>query len=311
MATQLRLLLKQFRFELVASTIAVGAVFILTLVIHAHVTAILPTKACIDGWLGSEADAIAAGCLNMTEYFSRLEHEAGQLTGAFILLPPILGAIFGTILVSREIEQRTAQFAWSLGSNRLRWLAERVVPIGIFFTVLLVLLAIGAELLESTRWPFIDTRAAFIDYGQRGLPLVAAGLAGFALAILIGAIVGRQLPALILAVIVPVGLLYLTQGLFPFGVVPQMVVVEDSGVGVGSFYATDYIVRQGFLDANGTFTENPPPDFQTNSAIKQVVFEIPGRRLGEVELREGAVLLGIAATGLAGTALVVRRRRPY
>ena len=89
-----------------------------------------------------------------------------------------------------------------------------------------------------------------------------------------------------------------------------MVVVEDSNVS-GSLYTTDYIVRQGFIDANGTFTESPPPDFQTNKAIKQVVFEIPGRRLGEVELREGAVLLGIAAAGLAGTALVVRRRRPY
>ena len=310
MLTNLRLLTKQFRFELLASGIAVLAVFIVTLIIHAHVTSILPTKACIDGWNGSEADAAALGCHNMTEYFSRVEHEAGQLTGAFILLPPLLGAILGSILVSREIEQRTAQFAWSLGSNRLRWLVERVLPVGAYFLVLLVLLAVAADLLVSARVPYIDTRAAFADYGQRGIPLVGRGMAGFALALLIGSVVGRQLPALILATLVPIGLLYASGALFPYGVPFETVVQEASPSGFGSIYYTDYVAKQVFIDKDGTVTDMPAPG-TADQDIKTALIEIPGRRLIDVEAREGAILTGVAALGFAATAVVVRRRRPY
>ena len=310
MATQLRLLSKLFRFELLASGLAVAAVFALTIVIHAHITSVLPTQACISGWNGSENDAVAIGCHNMTEYFSRVEHEAGQLTGAFILLPPLIGIVLGTILVAREIEQRTAQFAWSLGSNRLRWLGERILPVTAYFLVLLVLLAIAADLLESARVPYIDTRAAFIDYGQRGLPLIARGLAGFAAAILIGSIVGRQLPALILATLVPVGLMYAGGALFPYGIPFETVVQNTAPSGVGSSFYTDYIANEVFVDANGKTSDMPPPG-TTAEDVKTAFIEIPGRRLGEVEAREGAVLLGVAVAGLAVTAVVVRRRRPY
>lgn len=309
MVTQLRLLAKQFRFELLASAIAVGAVLIAAIVIHAHVTAILPTKTCLDVWLAGGPDV--AQCPGMEDYFSRVEHEAGQLTGAFLLLPPLLGAILGTILVSREIEQRTAQLAWSLGSNRLRWLAERVLPIGAFLLVLLVLLAIGAELLESTRYPYVDTRAAFVDYGQRGLPLIARGLAGFSLAVFIGSVVGRQLPALILAVLVPVGLLYLGSALFPYGVPSELIVQDGFNPGLGSSYVTDWEISQVFIDADGKISTEPPVDIATKGDIKMATIAIPGRRLGEVEGRDGAVLLGIGAVGLVATGLVVRRRRPY
>lgn len=310
MGTQLRLLSKQFRFELVASGIAVVAVFIATILIHAHITAILPTKACIDGWNGSEADALALGCHNMTEYFSRVEHEAGQLTGAFILLPPLLGIVLGTILVSREIEQRTAQFAWSLGSNRLRWLGERVLPVAAYFLVLLVLLAVAADLLVSARVPYIDTRAAFIDYGQRGIPLIGRGMAGFALALLIGSVVGRQLPALILATLVPIGLLYAGGALFPYGVPFETIVQEATPTGFGSLYYTDYISSQVFIDKDGKVSDMPAPG-TADADIKTAFIEIPGRRLVEVETREGAMLAGVAAVGFGATAVMVRRRRPY
>lgn len=310
MITNLRLLTKQFRFELVASTIAVVSVFVVTLLIHAHIASIVPTKACLDAWMTTGPN-VTSTCPDLTEYFSRVEHEAGQLTGAFVLLPPLLGAILGSILVAREIEQRTAQFAWSLGSNRLRWLAERVLPVAVYLLVLLVLLAVAAEILEASRNPYIDTRAAFVDYGQRGLPLIARGMAGFALAVLIGSIVGRQLPALILSVLVPVGLLYGSAALFPFGVQAERIIQDGNGFGYSTTYLTDYQVRQFFIDPNGKETSDPPVDGKSLGDVKVGWYAIPGRRLGEVEAREGAVLLGVAVVGFAATAVVVRRRRPY
>ena len=312
MGTAVRLLAKQFRFELLAATIAVLAVAVITVLIHAHVTSILPTEACLTSWQGP-GQGITPGCENVQEYFNRLEHEAGQLTGAFILLPPILGAILGTILVARDLEGRTTQFAWSLSANRGRWLMERVLPVGIYFALLLLVLAVSAELLEATRTPFIDTRAAFVDYGQRGLPLIVRGLFVFSVGVLVGSIIGRQLPALILSTVAPLAMIYLLYPLFPYGAATAIVTQDSVGTGFNG-YARDYEIKQVFRDSTGAIVDPGAtgafidPNGQDVTLLWVIV---PGTRLAEVELREAAIVGTGIALALGASFLVVRRRRPY
>lgn len=90
-----------------------------------------------------------------------LEVEAFRVFGT---IPFVAGIILGSVLVSRELESRTAQLGWSLSGARRRWLVERIVPVVVPLMVVLSAPAIEAvhRVLRGDRLSEIEQREALI-----------------------------------------------------------------------------------------------------------------------------------------------------
>jgi hypothetical protein len=241
--------------------------------------------------------------------------------GAF-LTPFALGLFLGVPLVAREIEGRTAGIAWTLSRSRSRWLIQRVLPLAVVVIVLAAAVGIGSEFVTRTN-PFADLAAnpGFADYTSRGVLLPVRALAVLFLAIAVGAMVPRQLPALLLAgaitLAVFVGLsigmdtwmtaeaepIPIDESRFgPFGEGPRifdMAYREDA--------TGEVITMNDFYNRYGDIAV---PDGGQPEGFTEVAIGIPGTEYGVWVLRESAILgaAGVASAGLA--LVVVNRRRP-
>jgi hypothetical protein len=242
--------------------------------------------------------------------------------GAF-LTPFALGLFLGVPIVAREIEGRTAGIAWTLSRSRSRWLIQRVLPLVVVVIVLAAVIGIGSELVTRTN-PFADLAAnpGFADHTARGWMLPVRALAVLLLAIAVGAIVPRQLPALLLAGAVTLALFvglsigmdtWMTaeakpipfdeEGRFgPFGGGPRIFDVAYQDDATGEVISmNDFYNRYGDVIA---------PDGEQPEGFTEVAIGIPGDEYWTWAMRESAILggLAIASGGLAFA--VVRRRRP-
>lgn len=242
--------------------------------------------------------------------------------GAF-LTPFALGLFLGVPVVAREIEGRTAGIAWTLSRSRSRWLIQRALPLVVVAIVLAAAVGIGSELVTRTN-PYADYAAnpGFADYTSRGVLLPIRAIVVLLLAIAVGAMVPRQLPALLLAAGVTVALFVgVTIGMDawmtsearpipfdesrfgPFGDGPRIFDVAYREDATGKVISmNDFYNQHG--DVALPDGEQDPPGFT------QVAIGIPGDQYWIWAMRESAILgvLAVAAGGLA--ALVVRRRRP-
>jgi hypothetical protein len=214
-----------------------------------------------------------------TEAFVTFTNEWGaRLFAAMVALPWLVGALIGVVVVGREIEHRTATLAWMLAPDRRRWLLSRALVGAVAVALLLAVPSVMASEAERLVYPWAPPETSFNDYGLRGPLVVGRGVAAFAIALFMGAALGRVLPALLLA---GVGCLGLAMGLLillPFGQPAEPL---------------------------------PPHDFSVPGPQPLFSHSIPGERLREVELREMIFLGGLSLALVAATAAVVDRRRPY
>ena len=167
---------------------------------------------------------------------------------AIALLPAGCGLLFGISLVGKELDQGTTTFAWSIGPSRRQWLMQRVLPIGSAIVVIGLAGGVLGDVIAAMREPFTDPNGSLSNLGIRGAVLGAETLAYFGLALLVGAVVGRVLPALLLSCVLVVAafvgvtlltdtflstetvLSYGTDGGLPGRVVEYMVQTPDGDV---------------------------------------------------------------------------------
>jgi len=243
--------------------------------------------------------------------------------GAF-LAPFALGLFLGVPVVAREIEGRTAGIAWTLSRSRTRWLIQRVLPLLVVVIVLAAAVGIGGEFVTRTN-PYADVAAnpGFADYTARGWMLPARALVVLMLAVAVGAMVPRQLPALLLAGAVTLALFIgLTIGMdvwmtaeakpIPFNEISRFGPFSDGPRIFDVAYREDatgkVISMNDFYNQYGDIAlpdgESDPPGFT------QVAIGIPGDQYATWVLRESAILgaLALVCGGLA--TFVVTRRRP-
>ncbi|MGZ8562501.1 MAG: hypothetical protein ACXWWU_02660 [Candidatus Limnocylindria bacterium] len=238
--------------------------------------------------------------------------------GAF-LTPFALGMILGVPVVAREIEGRTAGIAWTLSRSRFRWLIQRGVPLVVAVIVLAAAVGIGSELVTRTN-PFADLGAnpGFADYTSRGVLLPVRALAVLLLAIAVGAMVPRQLPALLLAAGVTVALFVaLTIGMDAWMTSEaRPIPIDYTQLGGPRIFDVAYrddatgevISMNDFYNRYGDVAI--PDDQQNPPGFTQVAIGIPGSEYWPWVLRETAIV-GALALGSGGLAMfVVERRRP-
>jgi hypothetical protein len=308
-----RLAFKMQRLELLLFLAAAALLTVASLLIaHGASEARASFDACFQA-SGTDAGCATSPSLNdfsMWGGFTRI--------GA-VLTPFALGLFLGVPVVAREIEGRTAGIAWTLSRSRPRWLIQRVVPLGVFVIVLSAAVGLGSELVTRTN-PFADYTAnpGFADYTSRGLMLPIQALVVLPVAIAVGAMVPRQLPALLLAagatVVLFVGLrvgmdAWMTAEAEPI----PMDQVESSGPRIfDSAYRDDatgkLISMNDFYNRYGDVAlpdgESDPPGFT------QVAIGIPGDLYFSWVVREAAILAALAVVSGGLATLVVTRRRP-
>ena len=116
-----------------------------------------------------------------------------------LIVPAILGMLWGAPLVAHELEARTSDFAWTQSVTRTRWLAVKAG------WLLLAAAACGGAIAALTTWwsgPSNAQSAGAFDPGQfdtQGIVPIGYAVFAMALGIAAGTVARRTLPAIAVA----------------------------------------------------------------------------------------------------------------
>jgi len=303
---RLRILLRQFRFE---------ATFFATLSLAA-VAALAVAALRLPGVLAACQDQVSAACFDAQFEASVLSGMASVGYAAVVFLPVLAGLVVGIAIVGRELERGTATLAWSLGRSRRRWLLGRVAAIGAAVLVLAALMALAEAARKAAAHPGEDLVHSFNEIDANGFVAAVRGLAAFGVGILAGALMGRVLPALLLAGTVMVGCVIGVNMALETWVRGEAVVLGAGSVG----YPVDRIVSVLFRDtATGAllaqeevYSQPAPPDDPSwpYSVYEDAFVGVPGSRAPEYAALACALYGAAAIVAVGGSVLVVDRRRP-
>jgi hypothetical protein len=322
MITQFRVWTRLQRFELVAAAIVAGVLAVSAILVRARLDAIGVTPDCWDAWFNAPGTGVGACEGPVRAFLGINEEEAGKVMASMALLPLAIGVFLGVPIVAREIEGGTAPAIWALARSRSRWLAGRLVPPVVVAVALLGALAAGSEVLWSGREPW-SPAVRFGDAGLHGPVVVAKGLATMGLGVLAGAVIGRTLPAVIVAAILAVGL-YMgagtAQGIWMLNESQRHAVElgrdnQDTEVFPGGthFWQAWRTADGRVLDhdaAAALAPEGADPWAWMEENLTPVMMGVPGSEYPTWQRIEttGFVLVGLA--GFLGAFVVVARRRP-
>jgi hypothetical protein len=199
--TTLRLAWRMQRWEL---AFLIGGSLLLTAATAFVAWQITVTVAGLDACHPQSIVTLSASCASLVQWANVLGIVSPMLQGATTVAPFLVGILLGAPLISREIEKRTAPIAWSLSLSRARWLAGRTLPLLVAIAVALLLLGQASEaLIRATPPGEIDFRY----FAMQG-PLVAVrAIAVFGIGIVVGLLMGRVLPAILVTGLVVLVLL--------------------------------------------------------------------------------------------------------
>lgn len=265
------------------------------------------------------AEADCGGILRAVERL-RADDSAWLLGIGASLFPAAMGLVLGVPIVAREVDARTASLAWSFARTRMLWFRQRVVPMLALLLGGLGTLAILSVILRDLSNPTgLDPRMDQI--GSQGTSLLGRGILGFGVALLVGAVLGRTLGAVLVSVIL-CGLLMLVGLAGVTGLVAQRVAewnaVEEGGASdtLLSFregYSIDGGERMSFDQVVEFFErEHPTKDWDTWEPRHVQRWELRVRDDQFPLLDAADTAGGLAVGGLAMllTIPVVNRRRP-
>lgn len=305
-------LLGTARFEIAMAFAATVAVVAAQLVIGLQVSSLTVDPSCL---------LIVAETCDFETVARRqaalADSTALQIVGLGIAVA--IAALLGTSAIATEIESGTVQTAWWLDRQRRRWFVARVLAFGGLTVVLLIVLAVASHWFQSIRQPFFDPGAAFDSYRFRGPALLAAGLGAFGASVLLGALIGRTLPVVILAV----GLSLALVGLAHVAVFPNLaereLLVDDPRLPAwpheileSRYQAPDGTILT--LDAARAVSPFAPARQEfwnwLSETFQSVPFGYPGSAYWIVAIRELGIWAALSALMVSAAWFLVSRRRP-
>lgn len=270
--------------------------------------------------------AYAPGCTQLGQGFYELSSKAEWLSYLSWLFPFGTGLVLGVPLVSREVEQRTAGLAWTLSRSRAWWLARRAAFLLLVLVVLLIVVAVVSEVLASATMPAQHLDRDFAWYGRRGALIVVRGIASLAIGVLVGAWLGRVLPALLVAVFAAVlvfsGISLGMDRWMDGDAVAQPFDADRAGgrqLGQRVLLPTGELIDYGEMLRRGLAPEVIQDDLlwakpeDIGHMDRLVGYDrylvVPGSLYPQVALREAGVVGGAAVLLGLATIVVVKRRR--
>ncbi len=322
MIAVIRLVLKQYRFEVVLAVVGGAAVTLLWVFMESRIAGVSLPERCI-GSVSASVDPICGPPLNALRPV--VAGIGGQLLEFMRVLPFAAGLLTGVPLIARELETGTAQTAWSLFGSRRRWLARQAVIVAVPTILMMAVAAFAASSVESLRQATGDG-GAVLNIGLYGIPAVIRTASAFCLGVLIGALLGRSFPALVLggmlcfALTVALGLgrdQWLAQQ-------PSAPIPDGTTTSMTTGFA--YRTPQGTTIAEKAALALVPPDIasqdigQVQPVQSGIWLERNGYVLAPLGVTQATAMgwarydmlaFGIAGfASIAGTLLIVDRRRP-
>ncbi len=293
-------------------------------------------------WWAFELDGLAAAYPDC-DFFDPAAacQAAGQrFSGTFSIAEIIIrntwlagfavGLVLGVPLVAREVEHGTAQLAWTVGRSRVRWLIGRVAFAALVAVLLTALLAATTEVLATAMLPDINMSQDFNLHGNRGPLIVGRAMLGLGAGVLVGALLGRQLPALLLGVFVVGGLYAASWAGFPIWYHDEAEVRSmnewlggplwiESGIELtngerltwAEVYGGGGAPLETYQAEDGTYYASlADAEAERDPLGRDYILIIPGERYNEIVARETAVFTGAGLLLIGGAAAVTRHRRP-
>jgi hypothetical protein len=187
--------------------------------------------------------------------------------------------------------------------------------------VLLVTLAVASALAAAGEMltalaPWNEgVDPGFQDYGGRGVLLVGRAVVVLGIGLAAGALLGRQLPALLVAglavLALMIGLTIYTDELMRREAEPiEMHAMQGAALSkvFGSGFKDD--ATGEVIDFDEYYARPDAVNVEEPPGLTPVVFAVPGERYWDFVLRESGILTAVAVVSGAGAFLIVRRRSP-
>jgi MFS family permease len=261
-----------------------------------------------------EATACFTQATEMCEPYFDVHEQASRVMFAFALVPVVSGLLLGVPIVAQELERSTTQLSWSLEPSRWRWLIQRALPIVALAIFVGSLAGIAADSLEAGLFPFADAGASFRDFGMRGPMLAARLVLALGVGIFIGAVVGRTLTSLLLALLVTAAVILALGSVNERIQAPAAVPIRNDLIDhafAGREVDFKYKLQTGELltweQLQARFADPIVLDHELESA-EQLVYVLPQEQYGSVSGLEAAATVLVAAAFIVATVPIVNRR---
>ncbi len=320
--TMARITFRLHRFELLAVAVAALGLSAAAFFIGVQLESIgLPSTCLGSGALHGMPSASAACAEGLNRFLEIDQRMAAPFFAVMLGFPALAGLFVGVPAVSRELERGTAPLPWTLNGSRRQWLTVRLAVLLGALVVALLPLVPASDWLEAARSPLVQPAASFGDEGARGVVLLARGVAGFAIGVLVGLGLGRQLPGLL------VGMVLAATALVGVGVamdtwsaaVAIVRPVNDARVGDRAI-ATRLRAVDGTLytfpqvDAMQPPRPDLPPDTVDEEWVRahfeEVALLVPGEGYPFAVAVQLALLLGGSTLLVTASLAGIERRRP-
>ena len=146
-------------------------------------------------------------CGNVVSDFRGHYAAAFDLSQLLLLIVPgLIGIFWGAPLIGRELETGTHQLAWNQSVTRTRWLAVKLLGVG------LVALATAGLLSVLLTWwagpidPISGTRFSAMTFATRDITPLGYALFAFTLGVTAGLLLRRTIPAMAVTLAVFIGI---------------------------------------------------------------------------------------------------------
>ena len=261
---------------------------------------------CVDG-------VVNQGCDYVGPAYNRYQ-TANTISGGLINFVPLLTALWaGTSLIGRELENGTAQLAWTQSVSPARWLAAKLAVPAVLLTagtlllVLLHRLAWGAytELFHgkgTLQWYDAGT------YSANGTLALAYTLLGLAVGALTGLLVQRSMAASISTFLAFLTLAYVLSSLRP-----HLWPVETLTSKNGYPAYIGMVIGEGAVTSTGKHIADPICVADTQCLARHDIVGFyrdyhPSSHFWPLQLTETGILLALAAAATAAAFWLLRRR---
>ena len=307
MLTATRLTYRINRFEVRAILVATALSVIVSAIVIGWIRS-SGYAACLEPTDGS----LTVACLELQgvgRWATRIASLSLQLAAFF---PLLAGLLLGGPLIARELDRGTARLAWSLGPSRRRWYGQRVLPILVVVTLTAMVIGIVAEQLTALFAPDVDLANSFIGFHARGVLLATSALLLASIAVAVGSIVGRQIPTILLA------LLLGGATVLAVAEIDKRVLTGEAVRLTGeNYYNHDLVMDEGRFElpdgrlvTYDQIVAIDPTIMEREFNYPYVQFGIPRERYREIEAREALAQVALSLGFLVVGAVVVGRRRP-
>jgi ABC-2 family transporter protein len=149
---------------------------------------------------------------------------------ALIVIPVIIGIFWGAPLITRELETGTYRLAWNQSVSRTRWLATKLVLVGLASMAAAGLFSAmvtwSASLIDKVSMNWLQPAV----FSERGIAPVGYAAFAFALAVTAGILIRRTVPAMAVTLAIFTAVQFAARALRAHLITPLRIITPISGL---------------------------------------------------------------------------------